>query len=145
MRAALSNTRVQIEQIMGMMKQLFQAKSADGGQQEEKSGGSGRGDTNDDSGGAGRAPREEGAAGTRVVATTATATGGKVSSHSSRALDGSRPAGDMSWCHNRNCCRGENIQLQQQSVGRIKTCRRHGPETRGSGWRGPDSQESRPD
>ena len=40
------------------------------------------------------APREEGAAGTRVGATTATAAGGEMSSHSSRASDGSRPADD---------------------------------------------------
>ena len=80
--------------MMGMMQQLLQAKSADGGQQEEKSGGSGRGDANDDSGGAGRAPREGGAAGTRVGATTATAAAGRVSSHSSRSSGGSRPADD---------------------------------------------------
>ena len=79
---------------MGMMQQLLQAKSAGGDQPEGKSGGS-RGDVNDDSGGAGRTPREEGAAGTRVVATTATAERGKLSSHSSRASDESRPAGDM--------------------------------------------------
>ena len=45
-----------------MMQQLPQAKSADGGQQKEESGGTGREDANDDSDGAGRAPREEGAA-----------------------------------------------------------------------------------
>ena len=55
---------------MGMMQRLPQAKSADGGKQEEKSGGSVGGDANDESGGAGRAPREEGAAGARVGATT---------------------------------------------------------------------------
>ena len=37
---------------MGMMQQLLQAKSAYGDQEEEKSGGSGRGYANDDSGGA---------------------------------------------------------------------------------------------
>ena len=79
---------------MDMMQQLLQAKSADEGQQEEKSGGSGRGDANDDSGGAGRAPREEGAAGVGVGATTSTAAGGRTSSHSSRASDGSRSAND---------------------------------------------------
>ena len=79
---------------MGMMQQLLQAKSADGGQQEEKSGSSGRGNPSDDSGGTGRAPREGGAAGTRVGATTATAAAGRVSSHSSRSSDGSRPADD---------------------------------------------------
>ena len=41
---------------------------------------------------AGRALREEGAAGARVGATTATAAGGRVPNHSSRASDGSRPA-----------------------------------------------------
>ena len=88
MKAELSRIRVQTEQMMGMMQQLLQAKSADGGQQEEKSGGFGRGDTNDESGGTGRAPREEGAAGTRVGATTeAAAAGEKMSSHSSRASD----------------------------------------------------------
>ena len=66
-----------------MVQQLLKAKSADGGQQEEKSGGSVRGDAKDVSGGAGRAPHEEGTAGTRVGATTATAAGGKVSSHRS--------------------------------------------------------------
>ena len=94
MRAELSRTRAQIEQMMGMMQQLLQAKSADGDQQEEKSGGSGRGDAIDDSGGAGRAPCEEMAAGIRVGATTETAEGEKMSSHSSRASDGSRPAHD---------------------------------------------------
>ena len=88
MKGELSHTRVQIEQIMGLMQQLLQAKSADGGHQEDKSGGSGRGDANDDSGSAGRAPREEGAAGTRVGATTATTVGRRMSSHSSRASDG---------------------------------------------------------
>ena len=77
MKAELSHTRAQTEQMMGAMQQLLQAKSADEGQQEDKSGGSGRGDTDDDSGGARRAPREEGAAGTRVGTTTETATGGK--------------------------------------------------------------------
>ena len=43
---------------MDMMQQLLQAKSADGGQQKEKSGGSGREDANDDSGGVRRVPRE---------------------------------------------------------------------------------------
>ena len=77
MRAELSRTRAQIEQMTGMMQQLLQAKSADAGQQEEKSGGSGMGDAIDGSGGAGRAPREEGAAGIRVGATTETAEGEK--------------------------------------------------------------------
>ena len=77
MKAELFHTSAQIEQMMGMMQQLLQAKLADGGQQEEKSGGSSRGDANDESGGAKRAPREEGAAGTRVGATTETAAGGK--------------------------------------------------------------------
>ena len=94
MRAKLSPTRAQIEQMMGIMQQLLQAKSADGGQQEEKAGGSGRGDANDNSSDAGRAPREEGAAGMRVGATTESAEGGKMSSHSSRTLDESRPADD---------------------------------------------------
>ena len=79
------------------MQQLLQAKSAAGGQQENKSGGSGREAANDDSGGAGRIPREEGAAGTRVGATKATAAGGGMSSHSRRASYGSRPADDPGW------------------------------------------------
>ena len=74
---------------MGMMQQLLQAKSADGGQHEEKSGGSGRGDANDDSGDAGRVPCKKGAAGAGVDATTVTAAGGRVSNHSSRASAGS--------------------------------------------------------
>ena len=102
---------------MGMMQQLFQTKSAGGGQQEEKSGSSGivdghdaaavpdqgqqaeasRGDANDNSGGTGRAPCEEGAASTRVVAMTATAAGGKMSSRSRRASDGSRPTDETGW------------------------------------------------
>ena len=41
-----------------------------------------------------------------------------------------------------NCCRVKNVQPQQQSVGWIKTCRRDGPETRGSGWRRPDDQHA---
>ena len=49
------------------MQQVLQTKSADEGQQKEKSGGTGRGDANHDSGGAGRAPREEGAAGASVA------------------------------------------------------------------------------
>ena len=88
MKVELSHTRARIEQIMGMMQQLLQAKSADGGQQEEKSGGTGRGDANDDSGNAGRAPRKEGAAGARV------GTGGRGSNHRSRALDVSSPTED---------------------------------------------------
>ena len=36
MKEELSRTRAQIEQMMGIMQQLLQAKSADGGQQEEK-------------------------------------------------------------------------------------------------------------
>ena len=75
-----------------MIKKLLQAKSTDGGQQEDTSGGTGRGDANEDSGGAGRASREEGAAGARVGVTTATATGGRVSNHSRRASDRLRPA-----------------------------------------------------
>ena len=93
-KTELSHTRAQTEQMMGMMQQLLQAKLADGGKQEEKSGGSGRRDTNDDSGCAERALREGGAAGTRVGATTETPEGGEMSSHSSRASDGSRPADD---------------------------------------------------
>ena len=92
MESELSHTRAHIEHMVGMMQQLLKAKSADGGQQKEKSGGSGRGDANDDSGGAGRALREEGAAGTRVGATTETTAEGKMSSHSSSsASNGSRP------------------------------------------------------
>ena len=79
MKVGLFHTRTQIEQMVGMMKQLLQAKSADGDQQEEESGGAGRGDANDDSGGAGRASREEGAVGARVGATTVTAAGERVS------------------------------------------------------------------
>ena len=93
-KAELSHTWSQIEQIMSMMQQLPQTKSADGGQREEKSGGSGRGDANNDSGDAGRVPSEEGVAATRVGASTETAKGGKISSHSSRASDGPRPADD---------------------------------------------------
>ena len=91
-KVELSHTKAQIEQMMGMMQQLLQAKSTGEGQQKEESGGTGREDGNDDSGGAGRAPSEYGAAGTRVGATTATAAGGRVSNHSSRASDGSEPA-----------------------------------------------------
>ena len=90
-KAKLSHTRAEIEHMMGMMQQLLQAKSADGGQQEEEnSGGSGRVDANDESGG--RAPREEGAAGTRVGATTGTTGGGGISCHGSIASDGSSPS-----------------------------------------------------
>ena len=91
MKAELSHIRAQTEQMIGVMQQMLQVKSADGGQQEKKPGGSGRGDANDDSGGAGRAPRKEGTAGARVGATTG------------------------------YCCRGKNVQPQQQSVGWIKT------------------------
>ena len=94
MKSYLSHTSAQIERMMGMVQQLLQAKSVDGGQQEEGSGGSDKGDANDDSGGAGRTPREEGTAGTRVGATTATAAKRRVSSHSSRASDESRPTDD---------------------------------------------------
>ena len=90
----VSPSRRILEQMMGTMQQLLQAKSADESQQEDKSGGSGRGDENDDSGGAGRVPRKEGAVGTRVGVTAKTAAGGKMSSHSSRASDGLRPADD---------------------------------------------------
>ena len=70
MKAELSHIRAQIEQIMVMMQQLLQAKSADGGQEKDKSGGSGRKDANDDNGGAGWAQREKGAAAPRVGTTT---------------------------------------------------------------------------
>ena len=82
-KVELFHTRAQIEQMMGMMQQLLQAKSADGGQQKEESGSTGRGDANDDSDGAGRSPREEGPAGARVGATTAAAARERVSNHSS--------------------------------------------------------------
>ena len=75
MEVELSHIRAQIKLRMEMMQQALQAKTADGDQHEDKSGGSGRGDANDDSGGAGRAPRKEGAAGARVGATTATNAG----------------------------------------------------------------------
>ena len=90
----LSHTRAQIAQVMGMMQQLLQTKSADGGHQKEESGGAGRGDANDDSCGTGRAPCEERAAGERVGATTPTAAGERVSNHSYKASDGSRTADD---------------------------------------------------
>ena len=93
MKVELFHTRAQIEQMMGMMQQLLQAKSEDGGPQKEESGCTGRGDANDDSSGAGRAPHEKGTAGARVGATTATA-----------------------------ACRGKSVQPQQQRVGWIKTC-----------------------
>ena len=79
---------------MGMTQQLLQAKLADGGQQEEELGGTGRGEANNDSGGAGRASRKVGAAGAMFGATTATAARGRVSNHSSKVSDGSRPADD---------------------------------------------------
>ena len=94
MKVELPHTRAQIEQMMGMVQQLLQAKSADGDQQENKSSGTGRGDASDDSGGAGKAPREERTAGARVGATTAAAAGERVSNNSSRASDGSKPADD---------------------------------------------------
>ena len=94
-KVELSHTRAQIEQMMGMMQQLLQAKSADGGQQKKESGGTGKEDANDDSDGAGRAPHEEEAPDVRVCVTTATAAGERVSNHSNRrASDGSIPADD---------------------------------------------------
>ena len=89
-KVALSHTRAQIGQMMGMMQQLLQARSADQRQHKDESGGTGRRDAHDDSGGAGRAPREEVAAGARVGTTTATGAEGRVSDHSSIASDGSR-------------------------------------------------------
>ena len=94
MEAELFPTRAQIKQMIDMMQRLLQANSTDKGQQEEKSGVSDRRDANDDSSGAGRAPREEGAASVRVDVTTAAAAGGRVTSHSSRKSDGSRPVDD---------------------------------------------------
>ena len=94
MKAELSYIRARTGQMMGIMQQLLQTKSTYGGQQDDKSGGSSRGDPNDDSGGAGRVPREEGFAGTRVGATTASAAGERVSNHSNRASDRSIPADD---------------------------------------------------
>ena len=88
MKVELSHTRTRLDQMMGMMQKLLHDKSADGGQQDEESGGTGRGE-NDDSGGAGRAPHEEEAAGPKIGTTTATAAGGRMSNHSSRASDGS--------------------------------------------------------
>ena len=52
MKVELSYTRAQIEQMMGMMQQLLQTKSADGRQQNEESDGTGRGDVNVESDGA---------------------------------------------------------------------------------------------
>ena len=94
MKAELPHTREQIEQMMGGMQHLLQVKSADGGQQEEKSGGSDKGDANDYSCGTGKAPREEEAASARVGATTAVAAGGRLSSHISKASDEPRPTDD---------------------------------------------------
>ena len=76
---------------MSMMQQLLQAMSADGGQQKDESGGTGRGNTNDNSGGARRAPREGGAAGARIGDTITSTAGGRVSNLSSRAFDRSGP------------------------------------------------------
>ena len=94
MKVELSHTRAHIEQMMGIIQQLLQAKSADGGQQKEGSGGTGKEDANNDSGGAGRAPREDGAAGARVSATGATDAGKRVSNHNNRASGGSKTADD---------------------------------------------------
>ena len=88
MKVELTHTKAQIEQMMSMMLQRLQAKSADAVQQKDKSGSTGRGDTNKDSGGAGRSPREEGATGARVGATTAAAAERRVSNHSNRTSDG---------------------------------------------------------
>ena len=52
MKGELSHTRAHIEQMMGIMQQLLQAKSADGGRQNEESDGTGRGDVNVESDGA---------------------------------------------------------------------------------------------
>ena len=95
-KVELSHTMAHIERMMDTIQQLLQAKSADGGQQIEESGGTGRGDATDDSSSAGRATREERAATPRVSATTAIAAGGRVSNYRSRALDGSRPPDDTS-------------------------------------------------
>ena len=94
MKVELSPTSANSEQMMGIMQQLLQAKSADGGQQEGESSGTGRGDANDDSDGAGRPPREEGTTGARIGATTATAAGGRVFNHIGKVPNGSRPADD---------------------------------------------------
>ena len=93
LKVELFRMKAQAEQMMGIMQQLLQAKLADGGQQDKKSGCTGRGDVNNDSGGAGRALREDGAAGVRAGATTATAAGGRVSNHSSaeRRMDQDLP------------------------------------------------------
>ena len=88
MTVELSHTRAQIEQMMDMIQQLLQAKSVEGGQHKDESGGIGRGDANDDSGSAGRAPREEGAVGARAGATTVTSVEGTASNHSIRSSDG---------------------------------------------------------
>ena len=71
MKLEFSHTRAHIEQMIGMMKQPLHTRSAEGGQQKEESGGTGRGDANDDSGDAGRTSREEGASGAKVGATKA--------------------------------------------------------------------------
>ena len=52
MKVELSYTRAQMEQMMGMMQQLLQTKSADEGQQNEESDGTGREDVNVESDGA---------------------------------------------------------------------------------------------
>ena len=94
MKVQLSHIRAQIEQMMSMTQQLFQAKAADGSQQEEESGGTGRKEEKNDSGGTGRALHEEETAGARVGTTTVTAAGERGPNHSRRASNGSRPADD---------------------------------------------------
>ena len=68
----LFQTRSRIEQMMSTMRELLQAKSADGGQQREQLDGTGMRDAKEDSDEAGRVLREEGATGTRVDTTTST-------------------------------------------------------------------------
>ena len=89
MKVELSRTRAKIEQMMGMMQKLLQAKSGDGGQHEEKPGSIGRGGANDDSGGIGRASHETGLL-VQGLALRQQLLQGEYN-HNSRASEGSRP------------------------------------------------------
>ena len=71
---------------MGIMQQLLQTKSADGGQEEEKSGGTGRGDRRK-----------------------------RLQRRHRKGTVRRRGCWRKRWRHSSNCCRGKSVQPQQQT------------------------------
>ena len=95
MKAEISETRSQIQQLTEMMQQLLQAKPVGGGQQGEVSGCSGRRAAHNESNDTRRVPQQETAADARRGATTAAVGGSdQWSDRNSMTSERSRPAAD---------------------------------------------------